>query len=390
MNKKILIPVAVVAVAAGGWLVWRSLDRNGNDRILISGNIELTQVDIAFKTAGRLVERAVAEDQEVRAGQVVAQLDREQLGRQREAQVAAVTAAEAQLAQARTAARWQRESVAADLEARRAEVGAAEARLQELRAGSRPQEIQEARAAVAAARTEFERASRDWERAQVLHRNDDISTAQRDQYRARYESAQAALRQAEQRASLVEAGPRSETIEAAASQVARARAAVKAAEANALEVQRREQEIAVRQAEIERIRAQIALIDEQLADTVAASPIAGVVLVEAADTGEVVAPGTTVLTVGDIDRPWLRGYITATDLGRVKIGNPVRVTTDSFPGKVYNGRVSFIASEAEFTPKQIQTQQERIKLVYRVKIDVENPGRELKNNMPADAEILVR
>lgn len=390
MNKKILIPVAVVAVAAGGWLVWRSLDRNGNDRILISGNIELTQVDIAFKTAGRLVERAVAEGQEVRAGQVVAQLDREQLGRQREAQVAAVTAAEAQLAQARTAARWQRESVAADLEARRAEVGAAEARLQELRAGSRPQEIQEARAAVAAARTEFERASRDWERAQVLHRNDDISTAQRDQYRARYESAQAALRQAEQRASLVEAGPRSETIEAAASQVARARAAVKAAEANALEVQRREQEIAVRQAEIERIRAQIALIDEQLADTVAASPIAGVVLVEAADTGEVVAPGTTVLTVGDIDRPWLRGYITATDLGRVKIGNPVRVTTDSFPGKVYNGRVSFIASEAEFTPKQIQTQQERIKLVYRVKIDVENPGRELKNNMPADAEILVR
>ncbi len=389
MNRKLLIPVVVVAAAAAGWLVWRNLGNN-NDRILISGNIELTEVDIAFKTAGKLVERAVAEGQEVQAGQVVARLDREQLERQREAQLAALAAAESQLAQARTAARWQKEAVAADLEARRAELGAAGARLQELRAGSRPQEIREARAAVAAARSEFERASSDWERAQVLYSNDDISTAQRDQFRARFESAQAALRQAEQRASLVEAGPRTETIEAAASQVARARAAVKAAEANALEVRRREQEIAARQAETERIRAQIAVIDQQLADTVAVSPISGVVLVEAAEPGEVVAPGTPVLTVGDIDRPWLRGYITATDLGRVKIGNPVRVSTDSFPGKTYNGRVSFIASEAEFTPKQIQTREERVKLVYRVKIDVENPGRELKNNMPADAEILVR
>lgn len=389
MNRKLLIPVVVVAAAAAGWLVWRNLGNN-NGRILISGNIELTEVDIAFKTAGKLVERAVAEGQEVQAGQVVARLDREQLERQREAQVAALAAAESQLAQARTAARWQKEAVAADLEARRAELGAAGARLQELRAGSRPQEIREARAAVAAARSEFERASSDWERAQVLYSNDDISTAQRDQFRARFESAQAALRQAEQRASLVEAGPRTETIEAAASQVARARAAVKAAEANALEVRRREQEIAARQAETERIRAQIAVIDQQLADTVAVSPISGVVLVEAAEPGEVVAPGTPVLTVGDIDRPWLRGYITATDLGRVKIGNPVRVSTDSFPGKTYNGRVSFIASEAEFTPKQIQTREERVKLVYRVKIDVENPGRELKNNMPADAEILVQ
>ena len=73
----------------------------------------------------------------------------------------------------------------------------------------------------------------------------------------------------------------------------------------------------------------------------------------------------------------------------MKIGSKARVTTDSYPGKVYNGHVTFIASQAEFTPKQIQTQQERVKLVYRVKIEVENPGRELKSNMPADAEILL-
>ena len=84
-----------------------------------------------------------------------------------------------------------------------------------------------------------------------------------------------------------------------------------------------------------------------------------------------------------------KSYINETDLGKVKIGSTARVTTDSYPGKSYNGRVTFIASQAEFTPKQIQTQQERVKLVYRIKIDVENPGRELKSNMPVDAEILL-
>jgi HlyD family secretion protein len=115
----------------------------------------------------------------------------------------------------------------------------------------------------------------------------------------------------------------------------------------------------------------------------------GVVLVKSADVGEVLAPGTTVVTVGDIDHPWLRGYINETLLGRVKIGSQARITTDSYPGKVYPGRVTFIASEAEFTPKQIQTQQERVKLVYRIKIEADNPQHELKSNMPADAEIVL-
>ena len=96
-----------------------------------------------------------------------------------------------------------------------------------------------------------------------------------------------------------------------------------------------------------------------------------------------------MVTVGDIDHPWLRGYVNETDLGKVKIGSKAAVTTDSYPGKVYDGRVTFISSEAEFTPKQIQTQEERVKLVYRIKIEVENPKRELKSNMPADAEIVL-
>jgi HlyD family secretion protein len=115
----------------------------------------------------------------------------------------------------------------------------------------------------------------------------------------------------------------------------------------------------------------------------------GVVLVKSADVGEVLASGTTIVTVGDIDHPWLRGYVNETDLGRVKLGSKVKVTTDSYPGKVYDGRVTFISSDAEFTPKQIQTAEERVKLVYRVKIEMDNPRHELKSNMPADAEIVL-
>jgi HlyD family secretion protein len=346
-------------------------------------------VDIAFKTSGKLVERAVDEGDAVQKGQVVARLDRDQLLRQREAQVASLAAAEAQLAQSRTGVAWQRRSLDADLAVRHADLAATEARLEELRHGSRPQEIQEAKAAVASAETEYQRASRDWERAQTLYKNDDISTSQYDQFRARYEASAAALKQARERAGMVMEGPRSEVVRGQAAQVERARAAIRSSEANQLELKRREQEIGARTAEIERVRAQIALIDSQLADTVAVSPIGGLVLVKSADVGEVVAPGTTVLTVGDLDHPWLRGYIGERDLGRVKLGAKVKVTIDSFPGKIYWGRISFISSEAEFTPKQIQTKEERVKLVYRIKIEVENPGRELKNNMPADAEIVL-
>jgi HlyD family secretion protein len=164
---------------------------------------------------------------------------------------------------------------------------------------------------------------------------------------------------------------------------------VEVGEANRLDLRRREQEIQARRADVERARAQLALIDEQIKDTVASSPIGGVVLVKSADEGEIIAPGTTVLTLGDIEHPWLRGYIAERDLGRVKLGQKVKMSTDSYPGKTYWGRVTFISSEAEFTPKQIQTQEERVKLVYRIKVEVDNPHQELKLNMPVDAEIVV-
>ena len=389
MRKRIVILVLVLAAAGAAVYAFRASGKTPDDRLIVSGNIELDEVNIAFKTAGRLIERNVDEGDAVKKGQIVARLDRDQLLAQKERETAGLAAAEAQLAQAQTAVELQRATLAADLETREADLSSAEARLSELRNGARPQEKLDAKAAVDAAASEVERARRDWERAQTLHKNDDISTAQFDQYRNRFESAQAVLKQAQEREALVLAGPRVEQVNAQRGQVDRARGGVKMAEANRIELKRREQEIATRRAEIARSKANLALIESQLADTVAVSPVDGVVLVKAVDVGEVVAPGTTIVTVGDIDHPWLRGYINETDLGKVKLGSKVRVRTDTYKDKTYDGRITFIASQAEFTPKQIQTQQERVKLVYRIKIAVENPRRELKSNMPVDAEILL-
>jgi HlyD family secretion protein len=386
MRKRIIIVILVLLAAIGAYLlISKEAGKNSKNQIMVSGNIELTEINIAFKTSGRLIERPVDEGDSVKKLQLIARLDRDQLSAQRDREAAGLQSATAQLAQAETSLAWQKANLAADLEQRKADLSSYQARLQELKNGSRPQEIQEAKAAVDSAQAEYERAKRDWDRAQPLYKNDDISTAQYDQYRSRWEGAEAALKQARERQSLVLAGPRTEQIEAASAQVDRARASIKMAETNSLEIKRREQELPLRRAEIERAKASLALIESQLADTIAVSPVDGVVLVKAADVGEVLAAGTTVVAIGDIDHPWLRAYINETDLGRVKLGQKAKVTTDSYPGKDYEGRVSFIASEAEFTPKQIQTQEERVKLVYRIKIDLANPRHELKSNMPADA-----
>lgn len=388
MKKRVLpLMVLVAVVGVGSWYGLRSWKSNGRGGIAVSGNIELTEVNISFKVPGRLIERRVDEGQQVSKGTVVARLDQEQLLRQRDRVRAALASADNRLVQQRTTIDFQTENIASQIQQRQAELRQAEANLAQLLAGSRTQDIEQARATVSGAEAALEKAHNDWERAQTLFKKEDISASEFDRAKTTFEGAEAALRQLRERLALVIEGPRKEDIEAARAMVARAQAGLRTAEAAKLDLKRMQQELATRQAEIDQTRAELAVADVQLGDTVAISPIDGVVLVKAAEVGEVLAAGTTVVTVGDLDHPWLRAYINEQDLGRVKLGGKVKVTTDSFPGKVYQGRVSFISSEAEFTPKQIQTQEERVKLVYRIKIDVENPNHELKSNMPADAEI---
>ncbi|MBI5281736.1 MAG: efflux RND transporter periplasmic adaptor subunit [Candidatus Solibacter usitatus] len=385
-----MIPV-ILAAAVGGGLAWRAM-RNGADTgvLRLSGNIELTQVDVSFKLPGRIVELAVDEGRDVKVGQLLARMDSNELTHQMEREKAGVESAESALAQLHMAIEYQGEAIGGDIALRRAELAAAESRLEELRNGSRPQELQSAQALLAEAAAQNTQAQRDWERAQRLYKNDDISTSQHDQFRTRAESAAAGLKRANEQLGLVREGPRREQIDQQRAAVERARAAVRLAEANRLELKRRQEEIHMRHAEIARARAQAGVLDVQMNDRTLLAPLAGVVLTKSAEPGEVLAAGATVVTLGDMDRPWMRGYVGEKDLGRVKLGMAAEVTTDSFPGKKYRGRIAFISPEAEFTPKQIQTQEERQKLVYRMKIEVENPNRELKLNMPVDAGIRLK
>ncbi len=170
--------------------------------------------------------------------------------------------------------------------------------------------------------------------------------------------AKASLQRATETYLLVKEGPRKEDIEDARAQVDQARASVK-------------------------------LNETQLSYTTLYSPLSGVVLVKSGEIGEVVNPGTSIVTLADIENIWLKAYIPETDLSKVKWGQEVMVTTDLHPKKEYRGKISFISSQAEFTPKQIQTEKERVTLVYRIKVDIPNPDRELKPGMPADGKILL-
>jgi len=162
--------------------------------------------------------------------------------------------------------------------------------------------------------------------------------------------------------------------------------------AAALERDRAMAEVARRNVELARAgvanaTAALRLAEITLGYTTLVAPFDGVILVRQAELGEVVGPGTPIVTLADLDHVWLRAYINETDLGRIRLGEEAVVTADNYPDRRYRGRVSFIAEKAEFTPKSVETHAERVTLVYRVRIDVDNPSHELVPGMPADATV---
>jgi len=261
MKRTLIITTVAATAALKAWLLYRNLKHHPNDRIFISGNIELTEINISFKVPGKLIERRVDEGDCVTKGMLIARIDRDQLLRQHEREKAGLGSSRQQLEEALSAVGWQEETLAADVEQRRADLNAYQAQYEQLINGSRPQEIRDAKAAVDNAQAECDRATNDWKRAQILYKDDDISALQFDQYHRNFEAAESTLRSAKERAELVIIGPRQELIDAAAAQVRRARASLKVAEANQLELRRRRQEVAARREEIKRQQAQIGVIE---------------------------------------------------------------------------------------------------------------------------------
>lgn len=387
-KRKFIIPIVVLA-AGGAWWFWKAHSSDPNV-IRLNGNIELTQANLSFKYPGKLVELLVDEGAVVTKGQLLARLDLGEYRHQVEREHASVASSESSLVQLKTSIAYQKANIESDVALKRANLQQAEARLTELLNGSRKEEIEQARASLAEAQAAQKQAAADWERAQTLFKNDDISAQQHDQFRRAFDSANATVRRLAESLRLFEIGPRQEQIDQQRAIVEQTRASLKLAEANRIDLQRRIEEIGMRTADVQRARAQAGVLDSQFSDRTLFASFDGVVLTKGTEIGEVLAAGASVVTVGDVEHPWVRAYLSEKDLGRVKLGMDASIHTDSFPGKTYAGKVTFISSDAEFTPKQIQTEEERTKLVYRIKVEVPNPHRELKSNMPADVEIRVQ
>jgi HlyD family secretion protein len=325
---KRLIPIFIllcVAVVAGVYLYPRLTKKPAPaNEIVLSGNIEAHESLVSFKVQGRIVKLPVEEGQQVAQGALLAQLENADLMQRVRIDEASVDV--------------RKSSLVLTL------------------AGTREQEIRASQQAVMDAQADLDEKKLDSQRADALHAKDEISTQDRD-------LAATALKRSE--ANFKAAGQRyNEAVEGS-----------------------RKEDIAIARANLNQADADLGLSRIDLGYTTLRAPSTGVITVRQTELGEVVSPGSPVVTLADLDHIWLRAYIAETDLGRIHWGQDATITTDTYPGKQYHGRISFISPDAEFTPKSVQTYKERVTLVYRIKIDIDNPNHELKPGMPADAHL---
>jgi HlyD family secretion protein len=297
---------------------------DGRPGVSVTGTIEAIQVDVSARIAGRIVERPVDEGARVTAGQLLVRLD-----------------------EAEQAAEVRRQEAA---------VRTAQSTLNDLLAGARREELEDARAALQSASATREWTERDYRRAEGLFAQTLIAAQEVDRARQAYLVAAAQEKSARQKLALLEAGPRPDQIEAARGQLAQAR--------NALDVAR-----------------------TRLKEMVILSPLDGIVLRKNLEVGEMANPGVPILTLMKPSDLWVRAYVPEEEVGRIKVGSRAQVAVDAYPARRFPGRITEIASEAEFTPRNVQTRKERVNLVFRIKIAVDNPEGILKPGMPADADI---
>jgi len=324
MNNRLKFVIPVLIVAAIAFALTRGETTDAGS-LAASGTVEATTADLGFQLPGRLEQLAVAEGDVVQTGQSLARLDTREL-----------------------------EAV---ISAARAQVLAAEARLDEMRSGARPQELAGADAATRAATERATNARRELERAQTLFAGGAVSRQLLDQAATALEVAEATLDQAEQARGIVAEGPRDETLRAQAALVEQARANVLRSEAT-------------------------------LSNAHVVAPFPGVVTIRHREPGEIVPAGAPVVTLLNPADRWVRIYVREDEIGRVQIGQTASIVSDTYPDRTYSGEVVFVGSEAEFTPRNVQTAEERIKLVYPVKVRITgDDGFELKPGIPADVTL---
>jgi HlyD family secretion protein len=386
MKRRKIIPLVLIFLVISGLVYYFGFYRPGlnGSKIMASGHIEVTEVDMSFRSAGHVARLFVDEGALVKKGELLAELDQEPIQARRDQAFAAVQELEARVASLSLAINIKQDVQDAEVKRAKAGVSAADARYQSLKTGSREEEIAEAAAARDRAKTEWENQQVDFRRIKDLYERKIVSQSQYDNSRTSAEAARAAYIAAEERYKLVKAGPRIEAIQEGKANLAGSDAALSAAEAGLREIQKMKLDLLAMQAQLEQAKAGLAIAEDDLNKSRLYAPFNAFVTVKDVEEKEFVQPGTPVLTVADLDEVWVKTYIPETELGRVRLGQDADVISDTFPGKVYRGKVTFISPEAEFTPKNVQTKEERVKLVYRIKVTLKNPNQELKAGMPVD------
>ena len=327
MKPKAIRIVPPIVLVAGALILFFVLRDGADDAnvLIASGTVEATEADVGFPTGGRILEVLVREGDRVTPAQPLARLDAEEH-------------------QAR-------------LSAAMAQVGVARAQLEELRRGPRREEIAGARAQLAAAAERLANHRRETERARTLFEGGAISRQAMDEATTQLAVLEAQHTQAAEQLAALERGTREERVEAGIAHVRQAEAAAEQA-------------------------------DAALAHTTASAPWAGLVTVRHREAGETVAPGAPVVTVMNPDDRWVRVYIGQMDIARIAIGQEATIHADGLAGAQFTGRVVHISDEAEFTPRNVQTPEERSKLVYAVRVQItDDPALRLKPGIPVDVRL---
>jgi HlyD family secretion protein len=325
--KKPLTLLVVVVLAAALW--WLLSDRDDDGALVLHGNVDIRQISLAFDGSGRVAELHVDEGDRVKAGDVLGVLDTRTL-------------------------ELQAEQVRAQIEVQKQN-------LLRLRTGTRPQEIAQARSRVSAAEVEALQAAQDLERLQGIAAKTQgrgISAQDLDRAKTRLQVAQARVAEQREALRLAEIGPRTE-------EVAGAEAQLKAAEA------------------------QLALLLHQIAEGELKAPADAVVRSRLLEPGDMATPQRPVFALALTEPKWARVYVSEPDLGRVKPGMAARVITDGRPDEPIAGKIGYISSVAEFTPKSVQTEELRTSLVYEVRVRVDDPDDVLRLGQPVTVQLVV-
>jgi multidrug efflux pump subunit AcrA (membrane-fusion protein) len=423
---RIILIIVVLLVLGGGYYLYTTGSlpiaalAASNSPTVVSGFIESDQVDITSEVSGRIEALAANEGDRVTAGQVLVQLDRSLLDAQLAQAQAAVETAQAQLMQIKNGPR------SFDVTAALAALAAARQNYDKLRAGATTSDLAAAQTALAASQQNYAKVKQGPTADQLAQLK-----AQMDNARAVVDQAQAAydriggatnpfIAQTPQSSQLQQATnnytaavaayndvrthPTAAELAAAQAQVQQAQAALDrltpdAAQLAAAQAQVQQaqaaldrltptaDQVAVAEAQVKQAQDALAILQVQATKLTIKSPVSGAVAQRAAHAGEFAAPGAALLTITPLDPVKLTIYVPETQLGEIKLADEIGVQVDSFPGRLFKGKVVFISPQAQFTPRNVQTKEQRVTTVFAVKLEIANPDSALKPGMPADATL---